>query len=98
MFFSRLMGRIFSKILADSVAQEIRRTAAQVRRLELELAQDLAVRIHVPSEAVVFSKLPVPRVELKVEVSPEQLAEVDKFLDLLRDGPPVNAVVREGVH
>jgi len=96
------VGRRIVSLLGQitKIAREISRTSARLRKLELELAHDLAAHIHVPADAVVVVTDPIPTVELKVPISLEQQALVEKFLDILRTTskgmPRVNARISRG--
>lgn len=84
---------IFGKIALAFVTHETRKKAEHVARLERDLASDLEKRLRLPPASVVVSSSPVPRIELKVPVSPSQLAQVERLLD---GSPRVNVRRRQG--
>jgi hypothetical protein len=80
---------IFSQIALRIVAFEVQATAERLRKLEKGLSEDLARLLDVPVEAISITALPVPKIEVKCQLTPAQLAYVERFLDSL-SGPKVN--------
>lgn len=100
----RLLQNFMMRVTARAVEHQVRQVQESIDLEEAELRNQLAQRIGVRPEDVDLKLQPtangfvVPLVELRVDVSPHQLAKLEVFLDSFGTRKKQNVRHQPGVH